>query len=184
MAFFLVLPWLLGAAPAADNGPCDPAVACFDAAISLPSAVGDFYVDGALVAAGVNNTRITTTPDVPHTIEVRNMQDPGLAGYGSLFVYQDLTPRSRQLPAASGASFSIRASSTSGARCATSAGPSAYLPADVVDCRPDGGWRADAGCGPWRHGRLRLDPGPHTVRTDLGGDIGRNWSTKSATISR
>ena len=91
LACCLVLPWLLGAAPAADNGPCDPAAACFDAAISLPSAVGDFYVDGALVAAGVNSARITTTPDVPHTIEVRNMQDPAVPGYGSLFIYQDQT---------------------------------------------------------------------------------------------
>jgi hypothetical protein len=72
----LVAPWLARPAAAQQGTPCDPAAACFDVTISLPSTVGDFYLDGAFIVGGVNNTRLTTTPGVAHTIEVRNMQDP------------------------------------------------------------------------------------------------------------
>src|SRR5258705_11344120 len=83
----LMLPWLLGAAPADDPALCDPAAVCIDARLSAASAVGDFYVDGVLIAAGANGASLTTTPDVPHTVEVRNLQDASVPGYGSLFIY-------------------------------------------------------------------------------------------------
>jgi hypothetical protein len=176
VGLLFVLPWLLGAATAASE-PCDPAAACFDTSISLPNAVGDFYVDGALVAGGVNSTRITTTPDVPHTIEVRNLQDPGVPGYGSLFIYQDLTATQQTIAGRIWRvifyprQFAIRG--TLRYVCQ----PFGVQATDVVDCRPtvDGVPMPDVAAG--GAANYVLDPGPHTVRTDLGGDSAGNWST-------
>src|SRR6185436_2713722 len=84
----VALPALV-AARLAIGEPCDSTTACFDVALSPANLVGDFYVDGVLVASGVNNARITGAPDADHTIEVRNLQEPGVAGFGDLYVYPD-----------------------------------------------------------------------------------------------
>src|SRR5687768_3673147 len=82
LILLLAAPLLIAAGRArpAAQAACDPAVACYDAVISMPNVVGDFYLDGNLVVAGVNSTRINAAPGVGHTIDVRNMQAPGLAG--------------------------------------------------------------------------------------------------------
>ena len=85
------LPLLLGAAPAQVGTPCDPGSGCFDISVYPASAVADVYLDGTLVAEGVNSARLTGAPATPHTIEARNMQDPGAVDYGRLFVYPDLS---------------------------------------------------------------------------------------------
>ena len=176
----LALPWLLGAAPAgrpADNTPCDAGSACFDVSISLPSAVGDFFNDGVLVAVGVNSTRIVTSPDVQHTLEVRNLQDPGVAGYSSLFIYPD---QSGVQQVGAGRIWRVifypRQQYIRGTLKYVCL-PFGYRPTDAVDCRPtvDGVPMPDVA--PGGSTSYVLDPGPHTIHTDLGGDQAQNWST-------
>src|SRR6266852_776257 len=87
----LSLPLLLGSAPAQAGTACDPASVCFDVTVYPASAVADLYLDGALAAQGVNSARLTGAPGTPHTVEARNFQDPGAGGYGSLFIYPDLS---------------------------------------------------------------------------------------------
>jgi hypothetical protein len=180
-SLLLLVPLLLAAGPARtaeQSGPCDPAFACYDAFISLPNVVGDFYLDGALVVASVNSTRVNAAPGVPHTLEVRNMQAPGLAGYGSLFIYPDL---SAVEPALNGgtvfrAFFYPRQTYIRGTlRYACL--PQGYRATDSVACRPsiDGVLMPDVP--PGARVDYTLDPGTHLVHTDLVGDSAGNWST-------
>jgi hypothetical protein len=176
VGLLLVLPWLLGAAPAQD-APCDPAAACFDATISLPSAVGDFYVDGVLVAAGVNSARLTTTPDTLHAIEVRNMQDPGVADYGRLFIYPDQATNQQTTAGRIWRVIFYPRQLAIRGTLRYVCQPFGFQAADSLACRPtiDGVPMPDVA--PGGTANYVLDPGPHTVRTDLGGDAAVNWST-------
>src|SRR5512143_1336969 len=165
LGLLAVAPFLLGAGivrPAAQAGQaCDPAAACFDAAISLAYVVGDFYLDGALVATGVNNTRIVTTPATPHVLEVRNMQSPDVAGFGSLFIYPD-----QSLTQQANAGWVWRVffyprqqyiRGTLRYRCL----PYGFRASDSVACRPtiDGVTMPDVG--PGGSASFTLDPGTH-----------------------
>jgi hypothetical protein len=174
----LVLPWLLGAAPA-DTALCDPAAVCIDASLSLPSAVGDFYLDGELAAAGVNSARLVTTPDVPHTIEVRNMQDPGAPGYGNLFIYPDQSATQQTITGRIWRVFFFPRQFAIRGTLRYFCQPFGAQATDVVTCRPtvDGVPMPDVA--PGGTAGYVLDPGPHSVHTDLGGDSAANWSTNA-----
>ena len=102
----LTLPFLAGAAGAQSATPCDPATACFDVSLSPATLTGDFYLDGNLAASGVNAARLTGAPGAAHLAEVKNIQEPGAAGLGDLFLYPD---QSRpNLLAAGGAVWNIQ----------------------------------------------------------------------------
>ena len=181
LAMLFSLPLLVGAAPAqvaAQAGtPCDPASACFDVTIFPTSAVADLYLDGNLVAKGVNSARLTGAPGTPHTVDGRNFQDPGAVGYGSLFIYPDLSATAQ-----TSAGFIWRVflyprrqyiRGTLNYICQ----PIGYQAGDSVACRPhiDGAVQADVPAG--STAQFILDPGSHAVHTDLVGDQAQNWSS-------
>jgi hypothetical protein len=175
LGVLLVSPWLLGAARP-QQAPCDAATACFDVSLSLPAAVGDFYVDGNLMAAGVNSARLVTTPGVAHTVEVRNMQDPATAGFGSLFIYPDQSFVQQLNPGATWrVIFYPRQTHIRGTLQYTCL-PTGYRAADVVACRVtiDGVPMPDVPAG--ARASYTLDPGPRAVHTDLVGDQANNWA--------
>jgi hypothetical protein len=180
LAVFLALLGAAGTAAAreaAQTGtPCDPAAACFDVFISQANVVGDFYLDGALAASAVNSARLAASPGAPHTLEVRNMQAPGLPGYGSLFIYPD---QSLVQQAAAGAIWRVyfypRQTYIRGTlryQCL----PLGYRAGDSVACRPtiDGVLMPDVPPGGFVN--YTLGPGAHAVHTDLVGDAAQNWS--------
>jgi len=173
----LAAPWLVRTAHAQQGNPCDPAAACFDVAISLPSAVGDFYIDGALAAAGVNGTRFVTSPNVNHTFEVRNLHDPAVAGYGTLLVYPD---QSFVQQAGAGVIwhalfYPVRQyiRGTLNYTCQ----PTGWKVTDNVACRVtiDGVTMPDVG--PGASAAYTLDPGARAVHTDLVGAQANSWNT-------
>jgi hypothetical protein len=180
LGLLLAAPLLMAAGPARpaqQAAPCDPAFACYDAFISLPNVTGDFYLDGNLVVAGVNSTRIHAAPGAAHTLDVRNMQAPGTPGYGALFIYPD---QSFPQPALNGGTlfrvyFYPRQTFIRGTLRYTCL-PQGYRPADSVACRPtiDGVLMPDVP--PGGRADYTLDPGPHNVHTDLVGDQAQNWS--------
>ena len=184
LLLLLAAPWLIAARrsdaparPAVQAAPCDAALACYDAFISMPNVIGDFYLDGSLVVAGVNSTRINAAPGVAHTLEVRNLQAPGLVNFGSLFIYPD---QSQAQPALNGGQtyrvfFYPRQTYIRGALRYTCL-PLGYKATDSVACRPtiDGVLMPDVG--PSASVNYTLGPGPHAVHTDLVGNNARNWS--------
>ena len=85
----LTAPWITGLAPAPASPPCDPQTACFDVSLAIPGLVGDFYIDGHLVTAGASQARLVGTPDAPHLIEAKNIQEPAAPGNGDLFNHAD-----------------------------------------------------------------------------------------------
>lgn len=48
--------------------------------LNQPNVVGDFYVDGELIAAQAPSAERYITPSQPHTVEVRSLTDPAGAG--------------------------------------------------------------------------------------------------------
>src|SRR5258708_1750697 len=177
LALFLSLPLLMGSAPAQAGTACDPATACFDVTVYPASAVADIYLDGTLAAQGVNSARLTGTPGTPHTIEARNMQDPGAVDYGSLFIYPDVSVTTQ-----TAAGFFARVNifprrqyirGTLNFICQ----PLGFQSGGSVACRPsiDGVTQPDVPAGATAH--FVLDPGPHALHTDLVGDQAQNWST-------
>ena len=177
LALLLSLPLLLGAAPAQAGTACDPALACFDVTVYPASAVADLYIDGTLAAPGVNSARLTGAPSTPHTIEARNLQDPGAADYGSLFIYPDVSV-STQTAAGYFTRVNIfpRRQYIRGT-LSYSCQPVGFQAGQSVACRPtiDGVTQADVPAGATTH--FVLDPGPHALHTDLVGDQAQNWST-------
>src|SRR5690349_9601620 len=103
LLFTLVMLSLLtlsfGPAPA-----CEPEVACFDVSLSPATLTGDIYMDGNLIVTGVNNARLSLTPNVSHLIEFRAIQSPGETGLGDLFIYPD---QSRSPSGAAGRAYPI-----------------------------------------------------------------------------
>ena len=172
----LLAPVLISADRAQVGEPCDPANACFDVSISLPAVVGDIYLDGALIVPGVNSVRLHAAPGVPHTIEVRNFQDPTTPNYGSLFIYSDQSivtqanggviwrvpffPRTQYIRG------TLRYACEPLGRAAT----------DSIACRVtiDGLTMPDVPPGGVIN--YTLDPGTRSVHTDLVGDSAGNWS--------
>lgn len=182
LALFVGLVALPGLAQAAQNPqtvdePCPAEVVCFDTRISLAEVTGDFYLDGVLVASGVNTLRITAAPGVGHTVEVKNMQSPTTPGYGDLFIYPD---QSTTAQAQAGwiwrVVFYPRQTYTKGT-FTYYCDPRGYLATDIVACRPtiDGVTQADVPAG--GKANFALTPGAHAVHTDLVGDSAQNWST-------
>ncbi|MGH2524662.1 MAG: hypothetical protein ACRDH2_19315, partial [Anaerolineales bacterium] len=182
----LALPWVVGFAPRATeqraaqpraDGPCDPANACFDVNLSPANLIGDFYVDGALVAPGVNSARLVAAPGVPHTIEARNIQEPGVPGFGDLFVYPDQSAVQQ-----TNAGWIWRVifyprrtfiKGTFNYLCE----PRGRTATDVLACRPtvDGVPMPDVPAG--GSASYILPSGPHAVHTDLVGDSAGNYNT-------
>ncbi len=179
----LAAPWFTYPAAAAQTAPqpapCDPAAACFDLSISQATTVGDFYVDGALAAAGVNATRIVTTPGVNHTFEVRNMQDPSVPGYGFLLIYPD---QSAVMQAGAGvtwrALFYPRTQYIRGTLQYTCQ-PTGWKATDNVACRVtiDGVVMPDVG--PGATAAYTLLPGARAVHTDLVGAQAASWNSQA-----
>jgi hypothetical protein len=171
----LALP-LLVAAKQAVGEPCDPATACFDVALSPAALVGDFYVDGVLVAQGVNSARLTGAPDVDHFVEVRNLQEPGVAGFGDLYVYADQSAVQQTHAGWIWRLYfyppRVYVKGTFTYTCL----PRGYRATDSVACRPtlDGVTMPDVA--PGARAVYTLTPGDHAVHTDLVGDSANNWS--------
>jgi hypothetical protein len=174
----LAAPRLTQAASAAQNAtdPCPAEVVCFDTKISLVEVTGDFYLDGNLVASGVNSLRITATPGTAHTIDVRNMQAPTTPNYGDLFVYPD---QSTTAQAAAGwiwrVVFYPRQTYIKGT-FTYYCDPRGAKPTDSVACRPtiDGVTQPDVA--PGAKTNYVLAVGAHAIHTDLVGDSAQNWS--------
>ena len=92
----LLLTLLIPAAPSAAQSPTLPCsqeagpAGCIDLTLSAATIFGDVYVDGELVAVQVNALRLSVSPGVPHTIEVRNLTDAS-DGFGDIFVYSEIS---------------------------------------------------------------------------------------------
>jgi hypothetical protein len=173
---FLAFPWLLAAAPR-DVEPCDPAVTCFEARLTPDNLLGDFYLDGALVVAGVNSVRITATPGLEHQIDVRNIQDPNTPGFNNSFNYPDQSAVQK----ANGGwvwrvGFYPQKNYIKGTLQYVCQ-PYGHKPTDVVVCRLtlDGVVQPDIPAG--GSAAYVLPGGVHTLHTDLLGDQATNWST-------
>ena len=167
---------LIAPAAAAQPVPCDPATACIDA--SLPAGlIGDFYLNGALSAAGVASARLVTTPGAPSLVEVRNIQEPGGAGFGDLYVYPDQSLANLTLAAGQikTAVFAPKKNYVKGALKYT-CNPKGFKATDSVLCRPAIDGAAQADVAPGAAVTINLLPGAHTVHTDLVGDQAGNWS--------
>ncbi len=171
--------WLTWApsASAQSTAVCDPTTTCFD--VTLPSGlVGDFYLGDALAAPGVNSARLSGAPATSLVISVRNLQEPGVAGFGDLYVYPDQSQASLQ-----GLAGQIRLIRFTPAKnyvkgiLSYICNPRGFKATDSVACRPaiDGTAMADVAAG--ATATYNLPPGPHTVHTDLVGDSAGNWST-------
>ncbi len=173
----LALPALVGWTPAAPTQPCDPAVACFDVSLTAPGLTGDFYMDDTLVVAGVSQARLTGSPDVPHMVSVRNIQDPSTPGFGDLFNYAD---QSSPIQTHAGWIWRLSFYPTKNYLKGTLkyiCEPRGRQAADVVGCRPtvDGVLMPDVAAG--AAASYYLTPGAHQIHTDLVGDQANNWST-------
>jgi hypothetical protein len=156
---------------------CDPAATCFD--VTLPSGlVGDFYVGDTLAAPAVNSARLTGAVATPLVISVRNLQEPGVAGFGDLYVYPDQSQANLQ-----GFAGQVRFVRFTPVKnyvkgiLSYICNPRGFKATDSVACRPtiDGTPMTDVA--PGATVAYNLPPGPHTVHTDLVGDSANNWST-------
>jgi len=176
IALGLLLPTLLALAPMTGGEPCDPAVACFDARLKPDGLLGDFYIDGVLVASGVNSARLTGTPNAPHSIEARNIQEPGGVGFGDVYNYPDASVVQQTKPGwIWRVTFFSQPRALKGALkyiCA----PNNAVTTDSLACRPtiDGGPQPDVA--PGASATYFLATGAHAVHTDLVGDSAPNWS--------
>ncbi|MBN1429039.1 MAG: hypothetical protein JXB07_11685 [Anaerolineae bacterium] len=65
-------------------------VGCAEVTLTPGEAIGDFYVDGALVAPARNIGQLALVPDVDHTIEIKNIQSTE-SNFGTLFNYADVS---------------------------------------------------------------------------------------------
>ncbi len=182
----LSLPGWVGGARAEGPAPCDPAAACFDAGLNPATLIGDFYLDGNLVASGVNSARLTGAPGVAHQVGVRNIQEPGASGAGDVFVYVD--QNQPNLWAGGGIVAPIRfwpqknyVKGVLSYLC----NPLGRNAADVVACRPtlDGAVMADVPAGATV--TYPLAGGAHTLHTELVGDQAGHWSpvTRDDTVT-
>lgn len=173
----LAFPLLLGLAPVALVEPCDPALACFDVRVSQDNLIGDFYLDGALAAAGVNSARLVGAPDTPHLIEVRNVQEPGAAGFNDLYNYLDQGVTQQTKPGWVWRVIFYPQKNFLKGTLTYFCDPRGRSAADVVACRPtiDGATQPDVAGG--SGASYFLPPGAHALHTDLVGDQAGNWST-------
>lgn len=173
----LAAPGLARPAAAQQPAPCDPAAACFDVAISLPSTVGDFYLDGVFIVGGVNSTRLTVTPGVPHTVEVRNMQDPSVAGYGTLLIYPDQSFVQQLNAGVTWRAFFYPRTQYIRGTLSYTCQPFGWKMTDNVACRVtiDGVTMPDLG--PGASATYTLDPGARAVHTELVGLNALSWNT-------
>ncbi len=76
----------------AETQPCPPEVGCIDLAVLPTTLVGDVLVDGAPVAGQVNTVRLNVAPNVPHTIEVTNL-NAATPGFNDLFNYNPVSQK-------------------------------------------------------------------------------------------
>ena len=176
-AALLAWPWLVGTAGAQSAAPCDPATACFDVALYPVTLVGDFYLDGALVAPGVNSARLTGAPGAAHQAVVKNIQEPNTPGAGDQYVYPDQTRAN--LWAGGGVVAPIQVWPVKNylkGILSYTCNPLGRAATDVVACRPtvDGAVMADVPAGTTV--TYYLAGGSHGVHTDLVGDQAGNWS--------
>ena len=170
-------PWLIGLARAADSAPCDPATACFDVGLKPATLLGDFYLDGVLVASGVASARLTGAPDAPHLIEARNIQDPTTPGFNDLFNYPDqrVTQQTRAgwtwLVAFYPQKNYLKGTLT------YICNPANWSVGEALACRPtiDGVSQSDVA--PGASAAYFLASGGHVVHTDLVGEAAGNWNT-------
>ena len=171
-------PLLLGLAPvSAAVEPCDPALACFDARVSQDNLIGDFYLDGNLVAAGVNNARLVGAPDTPHLVEVRNIQEPGAAGFNDLYNYPDQGVTQQAKPGWVWRVIFYPQKNFLKGTLTYFCDPRGRSATDIVACRPtiDGATQPDVAAG--TSATYNLSPGAHALHTDLVGDQAGNWAT-------
>jgi hypothetical protein len=173
----MAFPMLLALAPAsAQVEPCDPALACFDVRLSPDTLIGDFYLDGALVAAGVNSARLVGAPDTPHLIEARNIQEPGAAGFNDLYNYPDQGVVQQTKPGWIWRVIFYSQKNFLKGTLMYFCDPRGRAATDSVACRPtiDGATQPDVAAG--ASAAYNLAPGAHAVHTDLVGDQAGNWA--------
>ncbi|MCC7361771.1 MAG: hypothetical protein IT317_19975 [Anaerolineales bacterium] len=173
----LAAPWLARPAAAQSGAPCDPAAACFNVNISQATTLGDFYLDGVFIVGGVNSVHLTTTPGVPHTVEVRNLQDPTVPGYGVLLVYPDQSFTQQLNPGVTWRAYFYPRTQYIRGTLQYTCLPYGWAAADQVACRVtiDGVPMPDLA--PGAGASYTLDPGARAVHTDLVGAQANNWNT-------
>jgi hypothetical protein len=177
-AGLLAAPWLMGAARAADPAPCDPAMACFDVTLKPANMLGDFYLDGVLAAAGVSSARLVGTPSVPHTLEVRNIQEPGAPGFGDLYIYPNqAVVQSTRAGWVWVLSFYVSQKQYLKGTLVYICDPKFRAAGESLACRPtvDGVLQPDVA--PGASASYYLTGGGHSVHTDLVGDSAGNYSS-------
>lgn len=83
------LPVMSAAPSVAQTQPCSQEAGpagCIDLVLNPATLVGDVLVDGQPVAGQVNTARLSVAPNVPHVIEVNNIND-STPGFNDLFNY-------------------------------------------------------------------------------------------------
>src|SRR3989338_1388542 len=161
--------------PPASVSSCNESNACFNMYLRPESLRGDFYIDGVLMAAGVTYAQMAGLPDVPHLLEVRNVQEPGAPGFGDVFNYAD-----QNMVLYTKANWSIRG---------WFYGTKQYLKGTLqylcdarnavggesLACRPtvDGILQPDVV--PGQYAPLNLSGGNHVIHTDLVGDAAGSY---------
>ena len=68
---------------------CPADLACPEIILSPATMTGDIFLNEQLLAGGQNRLVLNLPPGQTHQIVVRNIQNPGEAGFGQLFVYQE-----------------------------------------------------------------------------------------------
>ena len=74
---------------AQEPAPCPVEVQCPVIVLSPETMLGDFYLGEQALVGGQNRAALQLPPGQTHQITVRNIQNPGEAGFGQLFVYQE-----------------------------------------------------------------------------------------------
>jgi hypothetical protein len=176
MLALLAAPWILGLAPAAAGQPCDPQSACFDVSLAIPGLVGDFYVDGHLAFAGVSQARIVGTPDSPHVIEVKNIQEPAAPGNGDLFNYGDQSVTQQTHAGWIWRVLFYPVRNYLKGTLTYVCNPRGSSASSNVACHPSIDGNSMPTVAPGASASYFLTPGTHAVHSDLEGGQAGNWS--------
>jgi hypothetical protein len=153
----------------------DSPTGCASVSLSPDTLVGDFYIDGALVAGGVNPALLNVAPNTLVRVEVRNIRDSG-EGFGDVYAYDDAAT-DVWVSAAQTRGYTLypRKVFTKGFLDFTCDIRNAKEGENVA-CRVlvDGKKQADVP--PGEKATYNLEPGSRTVRVELVGNQAGLWS--------
>ncbi len=152
--------------------------------LDQPGVVGDFYLNGELVASQVPSFEQWVQPNKSHKLEVKNLFDPAANG---IYTWKDATTTAYLSPGQEKAvEVRLQQQYLKGFLDVT-CDVRAYNPGESVGCRVFIDEAQQGDLAPEATANYVLDPGSHTVRVDLFGDLATLWAPptqdKAVTIS-